>query len=188
MTRLAYADPAKMDEETRALFGKLAPLNIFRVMAHSGPALRGFLKLGNALLYKGRLDPILREMAIVRTGLLCGSGYEVHQHEKISRDLGMAPEKLAALRQGPEAPVFSELERLVLRFTDEVTGQVKASETTFRELARHLDEQEMVELTLAIGYYGLVSRFLETMEVEIEEGLDGPPLKLPRLPVQDPNR
>ncbi|MCW5730572.1 MAG: carboxymuconolactone decarboxylase family protein [Alphaproteobacteria bacterium] len=188
MTRLHYADPAAMDEETRALHARLAPLNIFRVMAHSGPALRGFLTLGNALLYKGRLDPILREMAIVRTGLLCGSRYEVHQHEKISLDLGMAPEKLAALREGPEAPVFTELERLVLRFTDEVTRDVKASEATFRALAERLGPAEMVELTLTVGYYGLVSRFLETMEIEIEEGLAGPPMKLPRRPVQDPKR
>lgn len=182
MARLPDADPATMSPETRTLYNKLAPLNIFKVLAHSGPVLDGFIKLGNALLMRGKLDPILREMAIVRAGLLCGSSYEVHQHDKISLDIGMSPEKLKALREGPDAAIFSPLERLVLKFTDEVTTSVRASDQTFAALAAELGPEQMVELTVAIGYYGLVSRFLETMGVEIEQGREGPPMKLSRTP------
>src|SRR3546814_16178049 len=94
-------------------------------------------RLGNALLQKSALDPVLREMAIVRVGHLARAGYEVYQHERISARVGMPAEKIAALKDGADSPVFDDLEKLVLRFTDEVVRNVKASDETFRALNAH---------------------------------------------------
>ncbi len=41
--------------------------------------------------------------------------------------------------------------------------------TTFDALERELSLQQLQELTVTIGYYMTVSRFLETFEIEIEE-------------------
>jgi len=170
MPRIPYADPSdpNLDPDAAALLGKLPPLNIMKIMAHGGPAFGAFTRMGTALLYKGKLDPVLREMAIVRVGILCNAAYEVYQHEQISRDVGMPEDKLKALKVGPDDPIFNDVERAVLRLTDEVVKNIKASDETFAAAAAHFDNREMVELIMCIGFYITASVFLENFEVEIE--------------------
>jgi alkylhydroperoxidase family enzyme len=170
MPRIPYADAndPNLDPDAAALLVKLPPLNVMKLMAHGGKAFGAFTRLGTALLYKGKLDPILREMAIVRVGILCGAAYEVYQHKQISRDVGMPEDKLRALKVGADDPIFDATERAVLRLTDDVVKNIKASDETFAAAAALFDHQEMVELIMCIGFYVMTSAFLENFEVEIE--------------------
>jgi hypothetical protein len=47
--------------------------------------------------------------------------------------------QVEAVPRGADAEVFSEVEKLVLRFTDEMTANVKVSAATFQALAEHLN-------------------------------------------------
>jgi 4-carboxymuconolactone decarboxylase len=174
MARLPYPDPQTLTPETREFLGKLPPLNNFRMMAGGEGLLRGFVRLGNHLLYRSKLDPILREIAIIRVGVLSNASYEVFQHERIGRGLGMTEPVLAAIRRGPDDPAFDDLQRLVVQFTDDVVRNVRASDHTFRPLAARLSICELQELTVAIGYYMAASRFLENFDIDIEAGADKP--------------
>jgi alkylhydroperoxidase family enzyme len=93
----------------------------------------------------------------------------MYQHDRISRDLGMSEELLAAIRNGPEDPAFTDIQRQVMRYTDDVVEHVRASDATFSPLLAALSLQELQELTVTIGFYMLVSRYLETFGVEIEQ-------------------
>ncbi|HMM15106.1 MAG TPA: carboxymuconolactone decarboxylase family protein [Parvibaculum sp.] len=181
MARIPYFDPAQAEGRAREAYRKLPPLNIFRMLGHSGDMLDAFVKLGNAILVFSKLDPILREIAIVRVGVLRGSTYEVHQHERISRQLGMSEEKIRAIHEGPEAAAFNEMERLVMRFTDDIVKNTRASDATFDPLAAKLSHRELQELVVTIGYYTMVSCFLETFDVDIEEKGKEPTVKLPGM-------
>ena len=169
MARIPYFDPAQATGRAAEWYKKLPPLNIFRMMGHAGEMLDGFVRLGNQILAFSKLDPVLREIAIVRVGVLSQAGYEVHQHEAISRRLGMDDAKIAAIHEGPDARAFSDLERLVMRYTDDVVANVRASDATFAPLSKVFSYKEMQELTITIGYYMMVSRFLETFDVDIED-------------------
>jgi len=169
MARIPYADPQTLDGETRRLLERLPPLNLFRMLAHAESAFPRYVRMGNALLSKGSLDPVLREMVILRVGHLCGAAYEICQHERIGRDLDMPEDKLRALAKGPEAAVFTELERDALRFTDEMVREVRPAQATFDRLAGRLSHGELVELVLVAGYYLMTCRVLETFRVEIED-------------------
>jgi 4-carboxymuconolactone decarboxylase len=81
----------------------------------------------------------------------------------------MSDQLIAAIHQGPDAPGFDDdLQRLVMRFTDDVVANVRASDATFAPLRDRLSVQELQELIVTIGYYMTVSRFLETLDVEVE--------------------
>lgn len=179
MPRIPYPDPATFPPKLREFQARIDPnVNVFRMLPWAESAVEHWHRLGNALLQKSRLDPVLREMAIVRVGHLCRAAYEVYQHERISARIGMPAEKIAALKEGPDAPVFDELERLVLRFTDEVVKNVKASDATFDALAARLSHRELCELVLTIGYYQMTCAFLENFEIPIEApGLVGDPFR-----------
>jgi 4-carboxymuconolactone decarboxylase len=179
MARIPYPDLTQAEGRAGELYAKLPPLNVFRMLGHGGQLVVGFTQLGNHLLAKSKLDPILREIAIVRVGVLSRAGYEVQQHESISRQLGMSEATIAAIHEGPDASAFSELERLVMRFTDDVVANVRASDATFEPLHARLSLQELQELTVTIGYYMMVCRFLETFGVDLETEPAGGRLNLP---------
>jgi 4-carboxymuconolactone decarboxylase len=168
MPRIPYFDMTKAPEAITEPLGSRPPLNIYRMLAHATTAAPGFLKLGGALLRECELDPKLRELVILRVGVLSGATYEVHQHKRIAARVGVTDEKIAAVETGPEAPAFSALEASLLRFTDEVVLKVKASDALFAELHAQLGDRQMTELVLTVGFYMMVSRFLENFNVEIE--------------------
>lgn len=177
--RATLLDQNTAPEPAREIMAKLPPLNIFRTMAHGGALLPAFVRFGNFLLMKTRLDPVLREIAIIRVGVLSRAPYEVAQHEKIGRDIGMSVALLAAIHEGADARAFDDLQRLVMRFTDDVVRNVRAGDGTYQPLAQHLSLQEMQELTMTIGFYMTVSRFLETFDVS-QEGEGPAQVNLPR--------
>lgn len=168
MARVPYPDPATLDPDTKAFLDRLPPLNVFRMMAGGESLLAAFARFGNHLLYKSALDPVLREIAIIRVGALSGAGYEVFQHERIAREVGMSDELIAGIHAGPADPVFDEVPQLVMRFTDDVVANVRASDETFAPLVARLSVREVQELVMTIGFYMAVCRFLETFGVDIE--------------------
>ncbi len=170
MARIPYADPKQFSDETSKLIDRLAPLNIFRMMAHAPGVLRPFVDLGGAFLFEGKLDPVTRECAILRVGYLSGAGYETAQHEKIGRDLGMTDALIEAVKTGAKAPSLTPEQALTLAFVDDLVANVKASDATFKPVLAHFGPEMTQELTLVTGYYMMVCRFLETFEVDIEDG------------------
>lgn len=172
MPRIPYYDVDSATDKHAEFLGKLKPhLNIYRMLANSEAGLKGFVRMGNALLYRCELDAGLRELAIVRVGRLSRAAYEVFQHERIAREVGVAEEKIAALRDATiEAPAFTDHEKAVLRYTDDVVRNVRASDKTLKAIQAFLTPGAVVELTLTIGYYMMVCRFLESMGVDGEEG------------------
>jgi 4-carboxymuconolactone decarboxylase len=168
MSRIPYFDMAQAPDSYAELLKGRPTLNLYRMLPHAGPAAEGFLKLGGALLRDNALDSRLREIAILRVGILSGASYEVHQHKRVARHVGLAQDKVAALEIGADMAVLTDLERLVVEFTDQLVRHVKAPDDMFAAVSVHLNHREMAELVLTVGFYMMVSRFLENFEVDIE--------------------
>lgn len=169
MARIPYPDPASLPLENRALRETLPQLNIFRMLSGAGTSFPAFMKLINAYLNDGVLDPQLRELVILRVGHLCGSSYEVHQHKRVSRMLGMTPERIEAAADALPSPLFNAVENAALAFTDNQVANVKADAVLFAAAHKSLGDAGMQELVIVIGIYLLVCRYLETFEIEIED-------------------
>lgn len=168
MARIPYFDLALAPPSYTELLGSRLPLNLYRMLPHAGPAAEGFLKLGGALLRHNALDARLREIAILRVGLLSKASYEVHQHRRVARSVGLADDKVAALEPGADTSALDERERFVLAFTDQLVHHVKAPDAMFAQAQSHFNARELSELVLTVGFYMMVSRFLENFEVDIE--------------------
>ncbi|MCL1486179.1 MAG: carboxymuconolactone decarboxylase family protein [Marinobacter sp.] len=175
MARIPYSDTDQANTELKQAMGPRPPLNVVRMIAHAEPSTIGFLSLGGALLGRNNdLKSQLRELVIIRVGILCGSEYEVFQHKRLAKKVGISDDKVAALDNGPLAAAFDDLERKVLCYTDAVVRDVKADAATFEAVADLLSHRAMVELTLTIGFYMMVSRILENFEVELENDAGKP--------------
>jgi len=169
--RMAILPLEKMPAKTQQMIqgdGPTNSLNINKMIAHAETSVRHYMRLGSALLSQLQLDPVLRELSILRVATLCDSYYERLQHERIARTVGMSEEKIQQVRTQIHEPCFSELEQLVLQYTDEVTTNVKSTDETFYKLTGQFSDREIAELTLVIGFYNMVARFLENTEVQME--------------------
>ncbi len=170
MALLSYADESKMSDKNREILNRgKVKLNVARMIANSDAAFYPFSMLGNSLLTRSKLDARLRELAILRTAKVSRSVYEWTQHVPIAKATGVTDEQVAAVENWESAKCFSDLDRLVLKFTDEVARNVKGSRETLDALKKHMGAAEIVELVMSIGFWGMVARVLETTEVDLED-------------------
>jgi len=172
MARIPYFDLSQAQPELAELVAQRRPLNIYRMLAHGGNVAVGFLRMGGAILRESEIAPELRELVILRAGAWCDAGYEMYQHKRLARSIGVPEDKIAAVvsvRSDAPAGLFDERETVLLRFVDELVRDVKASDETFRRMCELFPYKQVVEVVLTTGFYMMVSRFLETFEVDIEE-------------------
>ena len=159
MARLSYPDPATLPAADRALIERLPPLNIFRMLSGSGATFRPFMDLIDAYLNDGALDPVLRELVILRVGHLCGSAYEIHQHERVSRILGMSEAQISAMAGSLESVPLSDTERTVLAFTDAQVAEVKVPADLTEKTRQAIGDQGLQQLILVIGLPIMIRRY-----------------------------
>ena len=111
----------------------------------------------------------LREIAILRVGYLSNAAYEVFQHEALARHVGLTDAQIVAIKAGGAAgAALGEAGAAVLAFTDDLVKNVRAGDETLAGVRKHLDDTQLVDLILVTGLYMMVSRFLETTGVEID--------------------
>lgn len=168
MARIDYADTSKASERTREILDKNRNANIFRMMSHSPVYFEQYCRLGGAIRSRGELDPIVRELAITRTGILCEAPYEVVAHKRIGKTVGVTDEQNEALADWKNATCFTDLQRAALAFTDEIVTMHRPTDTTFKAIASKLTSASLIELQLSVGFYIMTSKFLETFHVDMQ--------------------
>ncbi len=168
MARVPYLDKSDLAPENHDLLKRMITLH--RGLAHSPNALRAFGALGQFIRHKSRLDPRLRELAILQVGWLARAPYEWSHHLKIGREFGVSTEDIRALIEESEgkSSKLEPLARLVLRGAREMTEDGVMSKATFDALARDLDKERMVDLVVTIGFYNAVVRVLASLEIDVE--------------------
>jgi len=171
MPRIPYPDTARLPESVRQVVDE-NPENITRMLANaSEPVFHAFLTMGRAFINGSSLPPEIREIAILRVGYLSNSAYEVFQHEALARHVGLDNEQIAAIRgDAPASEALGEIGDKVLAYVDDLVMNVKVCDETLVDVRQHLSDTQVVDLTLVTGAYMMVSRFLETTGIEIDNG------------------
>lgn len=147
--------------------------NIFKTLAHHPDLLRRWLVFGNHVLFKSTLPPRERELVILRIGWLCEAEYEWAQHVKIGKDAGLTNVEIERIKAGPNARGWNEPDTLLLRATDELRRDAFISDATWKGLIAHFDTKQLMDVVFAVGQYNLVSMALNTLGVQLDDGLDG---------------
>ena len=153
-------------EKNEAITGRI--INLWKVMGHCPYVGLNFQRLGNSLLRGEELSAKLRELAILRVGHLAQSEYEFKQHTPIALQSGVSQEQIDDIPDWVDSKHFDDEERAVLAYTDEVARDIKVKDKTFTNLWSYLSEHAIVELTTAIGYWGMAARILVALEVDLD--------------------
>ena len=170
--RLTPLPPSEWNEEQRELLTRGNPpqvLNVFVTLVRHQDLYRRWMPFANHVLFKSALPPREREMAILRVGWLCRSGYEFHQHTRIGKQSGLSDAEIERLKYSPDVAGWTEAESALLRAVDDLHGDQFIGEETWQLLGKHYDTRQIIDLVFAVGQYTLVSMALNSFGVQIEE-------------------
>ena len=167
MARLPYLNPEDLAEADRPLLKRM--ISLYRCVVHSPGALRAFSGLGQYIRFQAKIDPRLRELAILQVGWLAKSAYEWSHHVKIGYDFGVSDadiEGMIADTAGKPSGLDA-LTLLVLKGAREIYAGGMSAET-FAALQAHLTSEQMVDLTVTAAFYCAVVRTLATLAIDVE--------------------
>jgi alkylhydroperoxidase family enzyme len=169
MARVPYLSKADLSSADQDVLAR--DITLHRAIAHSPKGARAFLGLGKFIRHESRLDPRLRELAILQVGYLARSPYEFSHHIKIAREFGVSDADIRAMiddSEGRESRL-DEPAKLVLKAARDMTADLAVSAKTFAALRRHLDNERLVDLVMTIAFYCGVVRLLASLEIDVED-------------------
>ncbi len=148
-------------------------LNIYRTLARHPKLLKRWSVFGTHVLYKSTLPARERELLILRTGWLCRSDYEWGQHVSIARGSGITDEEINRVKEGPDAVGWDQPDVALLRAVDELLGDAFIGDTTWQMLSERFDTRQLIDIIFTVGQYHLVSMALNTLGVQLDDGVEG---------------
>jgi 4-carboxymuconolactone decarboxylase len=144
-------------------------INIYRLMLHSPALANAWFELNQAVRYGTEIDGQSRELAVIRVAILNDVEYVQRAHgPAYALKEGLTPEQVAAVENWQPSKLFSASQRALLDYTDAMTREIDVPGPVFSELRQHFSERQTVELTMLIGAYNMLTRFLKALQVDPE--------------------
>jgi alkylhydroperoxidase family enzyme len=168
MARVPYLEQSDLPPEQRDILAR--PIALHRALANNPDAARAMNGLAMYIRHKSKLDPRLRELAILQVGYLARSPYEWSHHVKIGRDFGVSDDDIRAIGEetNGHASKLDPLSKAVLRAAREMTSDLAMSDQTYAAIEHALGRAEIIDLTLTIAFYNAVVRMLGTLQIDVE--------------------
>ncbi len=89
-------------------------------------------------------------------------------HLALGSSVGLTDEELSWLSAWQEAPGFDATDRLVLRYADSLTRDVRVDEELWQALAARFSRTEIFELCFSVGLAALINRVHATFETDVD--------------------
>lgn len=173
MAQVPYLDKADADPTLGPTYDAVANklglmLNLFKVMAHSPAALRGFLSLDGALGHDAiELDPKLKELAYLTVSERNGCNYCRHYHHGFGRRAGLSERQVLDLDDVAASDAYDDLQRDVIAFAEQVTRDIRPDSELVQRLKNRLTCRAFVELAMTVALANFTNRVNEAMGVEL---------------------
>ena len=144
-------------------------INIYRLMLHSPALANAWFDLNQAVRYGTEIDGQCRELAVIRVAILNDVEYVQRAHgPAYALKEGLTPEQVSDIADWPASALFTDRQRALLAYTDAMTREIDVPDTVFAQLRRHFSERQTVEITMLIGAYNMLTRFLKALKVDPE--------------------
>ena len=127
--------------------------------------------------YGTSFDDALREYVILTVAQELRCTYEWGHHWEFAVKVG-APEELLKKVGTPQIEAEPGLVGVATRYARLVTRNEEVDDETVATLKAQLGNDGFVDMTIMIGYYGMLARFINTMRLELEEGSTAPPFNV----------
>lgn len=141
----------------------------FDALARAGALGDAVQGIGEALRFAGTLDARSRELAILVVAATWSCPFEWYAHEPIARRAGLDATTIDALAAGSRPPALSSRQNAVYETAHELSKTRALSDETFASVREHIEEGEMIELFILIGYYTLLAGVLNGLDIPLPD-------------------
>ncbi|SDO52611.1 carboxymuconolactone decarboxylase family protein [Afipia sp. GAS231] len=149
--------------------------NISRAVCHSPRAAQVQGALSMYFRQQSKLDPRLRELAILQVGYVTKSAYEYAHHCALSLDCGATEADILSVADetAGKPTHFDPLTKAVLCAARQMSLEIDLSDEIFAVLRRYLDDELLMDLLMVIANYNSVVRLLSALRIDLEEEYEG---------------
>jgi alkylhydroperoxidase family enzyme len=171
-SKVAVEIPLPPDDEVRALLGPTynpdTALNVFKMFAGTQdmfPAVIGFIR---AVFTAEGIDPKARAIIVLRAATLYKARYEWEANAKFAENLGVTQDEIRAIAQERPVTHLDAAYVLVCAATDELSLGGALTDETLRRLLAHFGDTATRKVILIIGWFNLLSIFVNGCRVPLE--------------------
>ena len=186
--RLQPLPPREWPEEMRAALAALRPPKLRHPLPSQDPDRpKGRNALGTLalhpelttayhtfnghVLFASTLATRQRELLVLRVAAVRRAQYEWAQHVVLGGDVGLTPEDIARIAEGPEAEGWAPMDQAMVRAVDELIADAMISDDTWSQLAAELDTHQLMDLVFTVGCYDLLAMAFLSFGVQIDPDL-----------------
>ena len=173
---IAYPDYAKLPKQVQQKYESLpTKVNFFRMVGYSPGAYAEIIDLTDAIFKKLTLSDYHKELLILQVAAHEGSDYEWEQHVSVAQAAGVREDQFIAIAEQriDDAEAFVERERVLLRFGKFILEQGKAPAVVFKHTLEHFSVEELSDAMIVIGFYKMLSIYIQTFNLPIDAQEDG---------------
>jgi len=145
--------------------------NALGMFARHPELARAFNTFNGHVLFASTISPRQRELLVLRVAVLRNCEYERLQHEVLARDAGLSADEIARTTEGPDAGSWSDLDRALLRATDELIRDGSIADGTWAALEAALDVEQLMDVVFTIGAYEVLAFAFRSFGVELDDDL-----------------
>ncbi|MGI8926310.1 MAG: carboxymuconolactone decarboxylase family protein [Tepidiformaceae bacterium] len=173
MARLEYLNRDDLPEDARRVFDDVGAArgyvpNLYRALAHSPRLMGDFVRMGATIRRESALPADLKELAILTVARVTAASTMWVSHLPLGRAAGLDEDQLVGLPVWRRHTAYSAAQRAVMAYAEEVTETIRASDATWADLKAALSSEQLAELALIVGFYNMVARFLEPVQVDLD--------------------
>lgn len=176
MARIDYANLNDISSELKNELEKRDKLNFYSMLAYGDLVAAGVLRLGEQVIRGSSLTAKLRETLVLLTASVEQSEYEIHQHRRIAKRVGLTDEEINRLLERnhmDNGSVQGEREALLIGFVEQLIQDGDISDDIFGPMIEWLEPRGVMDCVITVGFYMLVSRVLAVFGVDIDDPVEG---------------
>jgi 4-carboxymuconolactone decarboxylase len=142
--------------------------HVFALLANSPGAMSVVTPVGAHVRYNTDFDDVLRELVIMTVAQEMRCEYEWKHHWRVAERAGATPERLAKIGT-PELEAEASPVGPAVRYARMLTQNETIDDALVDTLKADFGIAGFVDLTIMIGYYGMLARFINTIRIPVED-------------------
>ena len=165
MARVKYVKRDDLTEEQKPIFDRIAETrgsvdNVFTALLNNPQAAKVVTSVGEYIRYNSKLDPVIRETAILTTAKELNNSYEWAQHEPVARKVGVRDQVIDSILAGKGPMGLPAKEGIYIQAARELIRNATINKTTFQALDHLLGTELTIDYVVTVGYYSMLARII----------------------------
>jgi alkylhydroperoxidase family enzyme len=147
----------------------MAVPNVVKALSNSPGLASKVFPLANYFMNQSKLDPRVRELAVLMLMTRCNCEYGFVRHIEIAKKCGLSQEQIDNVGNYQSSSLFTADDKVILRYAEELTTNARVDDDLYARAEKLVGKDHIVDLTGAIAFWNMMARNLNALQVTLEK-------------------